>query len=162
MFNTDNSTGITISSLMDYRGISMIDVDWGNAQGTILIWTFSDDWVAQDFIDAFTISENAVAKMTRTSKPPNIHILLDVQHTVHLPKDMFTLGRYAIKRTVENRHKGLIVIINPSKIWNSFYDILKRTIPNSLKVHFAADADEAYQMMHEADMLVTESKQLEG
>jgi hypothetical protein len=135
----------------------MIDVDWGDANGKILVWTFYDGWTAQDFIQAFTTSENAVAKSHKSS---HVHVLLDVQHTAYLPKDMLTLGRYAIKRAADDRQKGLIVIINPSKIWKRFYDILKPMFPHSLKICFANNADEAYQMMHEIDALFTKHSEL--
>lgn len=133
----------------------MIDINWSGSNKTILLWTFHDGWTAQDFITAFTQTENALANVPN---PSNTHILLDVQHTTHLPKDALTLGRYAIKRSVDNRHKGLIVIINPSGIWNRFYDILKLTVPNSLKICFASDTNEAHQIIHDTSALSATNK----
>jgi len=129
----------------------MIDVDWGDAEETILVWTFEDGWTAQDFMDAFKLSEEFVAqKLT----PSIIHVLLDVQHTVHLPKDMFTLGRYAINRASDVGFKGLVTIINPTTLWHRFYDALKITVPHRLIIKFASNADEAYQLMIESNAIV--------
>lgn len=129
----------------------MIDVDWGDANETILVWTFEDSWTAQDFMSAFKLSEEFVAeKLT----PSIIHILLDVQHTIHLPKDMFTLGRYAINRASHVGFKGVITIINPTTLWLRFYDALKITVPHALNIQFAKDADEAYQIMIDSNALI--------
>ena len=133
----------------------MIEVDWGDANETILVWTFSHGWTAQDFTDAFVLSEKYVASKVT---PSIVHILIDVQHTAHLPKDMFTLGRYAINRANNRGLKGLIAIINPTALWQRFYDVLKITVPHSLDIRFAKDADEAYQMMIEADVFPIQNK----
>jgi hypothetical protein len=129
----------------------MIDVDWGDVDETILVWTFEDGWTAQDFMDAFTTSEEFVEEKTT---PSIVHALLDVQHTVHLPNDMFTLGRYAINRASNLEFKGLITIINPTMLWVRFYDALKVTAPHAFDVRFAQDADEAYKMMVDSNALL--------
>lgn len=129
----------------------MIDVDWGDVNETILVWTFEDGWNTQDFISAFTLSEQMVAeKLT----PSIIHMLLDVQHTVRLPNDMFTLGRYAINRANKVGFKGLVTIINPTLLWHRFYEALKITAPHSIDIQFAKNADEAYQLMVDSDALI--------
>jgi hypothetical protein len=130
----------------------MIDVDWGDANETLLIWTFSNDWTAQEFLNAFTLCEEFVASRSNRSV---VHILLDTQHTTHLPKDMFKLGRHAIKRCIDIRQKGLIIIIDSSTVWVQMYDFLMRRGSNSLHIHFAKDTDKAYQIMVEADALLS-------
>ena len=129
----------------------MIDVDWGDVDETILVWTFEDGWTAQDFMDAFTISEKFVEEKTT---PSRVHALLDVQHTVHLPKDMFTLGRYAINRATKKEFNGIVTIINPTTLWVRFYNVLKVTAPHSLDIRFADNSDKAYQMMVDSKALL--------
>ena len=132
----------------------MIDVDWGDANETILVWTFDNGWTAKNFMDALETSEEFVGEKL---KPSIIHILLDVQHTVHLPPDMFTLGRYAINHARNMGFKGVITIINPTTLWHRFYDALKITVPHTLNIQFAKDADEAYQMMVDSNALILAS-----
>lgn len=133
----------------------MIDVNWGEANEAILIWTFYDSWTTQDFVAAFTISENFVANIAQHS---TVHILIDMQHTAHMPRDMSTLDRYAIKGCINLRKKGLIVIINPTSVWLQIYNIINRMVSNSLNICFAKDADEAYQIIAEADALLASKK----
>jgi len=136
---------------MELSELHMIDVDWGDVNETILVWTFEDGWGVQDFMTAFTLSEQMVAEKIT---PSIIHMLLDVQHTVHLPRDMFTLGRYAINRANKVGFRGLVTIINPTLLWYRFYDVLQITVPHSLEIQFAKDADEAYQIMVDSNALL--------
>lgn len=127
----------------------MIDIDWGNAEETILIWTFYDGWKEQDFLDAIKFSEKLVARKTSSA---TIHTMIDVQHTGDLPANMFSLGKTAIQRGIESKNDGLIIIINPSELWLRLYEVMSKMIPNNwLRVHFAKDANEAYAMMNNTD-----------
>ena len=124
----------------------MIGLDWGNADETILVWTFYDGWETQDFMNAISSSERMAANRSHKSL---IHILMDIQHTQDIPDDMLTLGRYAIKQGIANNHKGLTIIINPSPLWHHLYQVLKTTIPHSIQILFAKDANEAYDIIQE-------------
>lgn len=123
----------------------MIEVDWGNVDETLIIWTFYKHWTADDFIHAFDVSENMIMKK---AKREPIHFMLDIQHTAHLPPDMFTLGRYGIKRATIANQKGLLIIINASQLWHHLYEMIQVTIPHDLHIHFAKDANKAYDLIN--------------
>lgn len=122
----------------------MIELDWGNADETILVWTFHEGWETQNFMDAIAASKRMIANRSHRSI---VHILLDIQHSQDLPDDMLTLGRYAIRQAVASRHKGLTIIINPSPLWHHLYKVLQTTIPHTIRILFVNDADEAYEIM---------------
>ena len=126
----------------------MIEIEWQDANQTILVWKFHDGWKTQDFMKAISLTEKTVSERTHRSI---VHILLDVQRTQTIPSDMLTLGRNAIKRAISNGHKGLVVIINPSQIWLELYNALQSTMEQSINIRFAKNADEAYQMMNDAN-----------
>jgi len=128
----------------------MIEIDWGNFDETILIWAFHKNWTANDFIDAIGTSTALIHQRTTQG---TVHILLDIQHTQHLPSNMFAIGRKAIQRSMQSNHRGLIVVINQSELWNRLYDVLEQMIPNTLNICFAKDADEAYKLIREAQSL---------
>lgn len=126
----------------------MIELDWGDAHERVLIWAFYDGWTAKDFYNAVMASEKILKN--RSHRLP-VHIILDVQHTNDTPNNMLTLARYAIKHATTTRHKGLIIVINPSPLWLELYNILQPMIPHTLQVSFAKDANLAYEMISDAD-----------
>lgn len=126
----------------------MIDLDWGNADETILVWTFSDGWTAKDLVNAIASSKRMIA---RRSHRRIVHVLMDIQHSQDMPDDMLTLGRYAIKEAIDSGHKGMIIIINPSPLWNHMVGVLKSLISNSIQIEFANDANEAYEILQNSE-----------
>lgn len=126
----------------------MIDLDWGNADETILVWTFSDGWTAKDLVNAIASSKRMIASRSHRRI---VHVLMDIQHSQDMPDDMLTLGRYAIKEAIDSGHKGMIIIINPSPLWNHMVGVLKSLISNSIQIEFANDADEAYEILQNSE-----------
>ena len=122
----------------------MITLDWGDANESILVWTFSDNWTAEDFYLAI---EKAETILGPKEKP--VHIIVDAQQGFKPPKNLIALSKVGLKRGPTP--VKLVVVIAKSRFLQNIYGIVAKMYPGSLKVHFVNNANEAYQLIEEFD-----------
>ncbi len=128
----------------------MIELDWGDADETILVWTFCEGWTADHYYQAIHDAE----KMALASNQP-IHVLVDAQHIFKSPRNLITLANAGLNRgTVPVK---LIFVITQSGFLENIYHIMTRIYPDSLKVHFVPNANEAYRLIREYEKLQGQS-----
>ncbi len=122
----------------------MITLDWGDANESILVCTFIDNWTAEDLFLAIEKVENMVLPQ---EKP--IHILIDAQQGFTPPKNLITLAKSALSR--QKIAVNLIVVIAKSRFLQGIYGIMGKMYPGIRKVQFANNANEAYELIEQFD-----------
>ena len=120
----------------------MIELDWGDAHETILVWTFQVGWTAEDFYQAIAEAEKMVLVKNNA-----IHVLVDAQHAFKAPQNLITLANAGFRRIVVP--VKLILVISNSGFLQNIYRIVTKIYPESPKVQFVQNANEAYRLIQD-------------
>lgn len=124
----------------------MIKVEWGDRAETILKWTFSKQWTAEQFHHAVEQSNTLVQL-----KPHTVDVIAELESILFVPSNLVTMAQHGLKTRPANI--GLIVIVSTSNFWSRIYDKVSgvREAAGGA-IHFARSLDEACAVigMHKA------------
>lgn len=81
-----------------------IEVNWFNAEKTILTWTFNGQWDWDEYAEAQNVSNSMIASVKHT-----VHLLWDFRQTKDLPEGLI----FGYKKNIQHqsRQLGIIVIV---------------------------------------------------
>lgn len=117
-------------------------VDWGDADETLWIWRFMDNWTAKEFKRALAIAQAAIA-----SKRHPVDVIVDIQRTGNLPKNLLSLLRTGIQPVYS--HNGAVIVITRSRFWEKIHDLAVALFfhGQSTGIYFVRTTDEAYTLL---------------
>jgi len=120
-----------------------IDIDWGNIEKTILIWTCDTEWTAEEYYDAVRVTKSLIE-----SKSYDVDVMVDMQFNRMRPTMILQLAKFGLRNRAQN--VGTVVLIYRNSFWLFLEETLQRIFAHELNFMFAEDANEAYQLLTEA------------
>jgi len=117
-----------------------IDIDWGNIEETILIWTCDTEWTAEDYYAAVRTSKELIE-----SKPYTVDVMVDMQFNRMRPTMILQLAKFGYRNRCQNVDS--VVLIYKNAFWLFLEETLQRIFSRDLNLMFAQDANEAYHLL---------------
>lgn len=120
-----------------------INIDWGNLEQTILIWTCETEWTTEEYYEAVRESKSLIE-----SKSYDVDVMVDMQFNRMRPTMILQLVKYGLRNRAQN--VGTVILIYSNSFWLFMEETLKRVLAGELNFMFAQDANEAYQILAKA------------
>ena len=117
-----------------------IELDWGNAEETILIWTCDTEWTADEYYQAVYDCVEMIDQ-----KPHSVHVMVDMQFNRMRPAMLLQLAKHGYRNRSHN--VGSIVLIYRTGFWLFLEDMLQKIFSKEFPLMFAQDANEAYSLL---------------
>jgi hypothetical protein len=119
-----------------------IDVRWGDADETYLLWHFHGDWTGESYFNSLL----QLWEMMDT-KEQRLNLVLDLRTSGKNPSNLTSLIQAAIRKGDCNINR--VIVISESRFWESIYEITCRTSPllAALDVTFVKSTDDAQTLL---------------
>lgn len=117
-----------------------IELDWGNADESLLIWTCDRHWTHDDYYEAV---QTCVAMINGQSHP--VDVIVDMQFNKMRPQMLLQLAKYGFRHRSAN--VGTVVLIYRSTFWLFLEETLQSIFSKEFRLLFARDANEAYSLL---------------
>lgn len=119
-----------------------IRIEWANSAETVLTFTFSDRWTAQNLY----LATSELCKMIE-ERPYPIHTIIDVGSPINAPKNLLALLRATFKKFPSNVERA--IIISKSSFWNGIFSTLNSANAIPFPYQYVRDTDDAYGLLEE-------------
>lgn len=123
-----------------------IELDWGNANETLLIWTCDTHWTSEEYYEAVQTGVEMI-----DSKAHPVDIIVDMQFNRMRPAMLLQLAKHGYRR--RSRNVGTVVLIYRSTFWLFLEETLQSIFSNDFRLLFVEDANEAYAALDDLEQV---------
>ena len=118
-----------------------IELDWGNAEETLLIWTCDTHWTSEEYYEAVVAGKNMIESQSHP-----VDVIVDMQFNRMRPMQLLQLAKYGYRHRSLN--VGTVVLIYRSTFWLFLEDTLQSIFGHEFNLLFVRDANEAYDVLN--------------
>lgn len=117
-----------------------IELDWGNAEESLLIWTCDTHWTTDEYYKAVEVCVDMINR-----QPHKVDVIVDMQFNRMRPSLLLQLAKFGYRR--RSRNVNTVVLIYRNSFWLFLEDMLQRIFANEFNFLYAQDANEAYALL---------------